>query len=67
MKRYSILKKIAIYYLMATVFMIASYVLLRMVYGAVNVSIFEWALIIFSAFTIGYVPVLIRLLRRSGG
>ena len=63
MKREVILKSAAIYYSKAAVFTVASYGLLLLIYGRTGISFFEWVLILLAAFTIGYIPTFIRLLR----
>lgn len=63
MKRKFILKGVAAYYAKAAVFTIASYGLLRLVFGNTGVSFIEWALILLAAFTVGYIPVFVGLLR----
>jgi len=63
MKREVILKSAAIYYAKAAVFTVASYGLLLLIYGRTGISFFEWVLILLAAFTIGYIPTFIRLLR----
>ncbi len=65
MKRNVVMKSVAMYYAKAAVFMIASYGLLLLIYGKTKLSFFEWVLILLAAFTIAYIPVLIRLLRRK--
>lgn len=66
MKRDSAVKGIVLYYLNAVIFVIASYAFLFLIYGQTRVSFFEWALIIFVAFTIGCIPGFIRLFRGGG-
>lgn len=51
------------YYAKAAVFTIASYGLLRLVYGHTGISFIEWALILLAAFTVGYMPLYVGLLR----
>jgi len=63
MKRGLILKSVAAYYAKAAAFTIASYMLLLLVYGRTGVSFFEWVLILLAAFTVGYIPSFIQLLR----
>lgn len=66
MKSKLILKSIAVYYAKAAAFAIASYGLLRLVYGHTGISFIEWALIVLTAFTVGYIPILVGLLRGKG-
>lgn len=63
MKRELLLKSVAVYYAKSAVFTVASYGLLLLVYGRTGISFFEWVLILLAAFTIGYIPSFIRLLR----
>ena len=63
MKSKLILKGVAVYYAKAAVFTIASYGLLRLVYGRTGISFIEWALILLAAFTVGYMPLFVGLLR----
>ncbi|MFN4160431.1 MAG: hypothetical protein ACK4FW_00360 [Stenotrophomonas sp.] len=63
MKREVFLKSVAIYYAKAAVFTVASYGLLLLIYGRTKISFFEWVLILLAAFTVGYIPTFIRLLR----
>lgn len=62
-----ILKGIAIYYAKAAIFAVASYGLLLLIYGRTGISFFEWIIILLMAFTIGYIPVFVRLLTNKGG
>jgi hypothetical protein len=57
------LKGVAIYYAKAAVFTVASYGLLLLIYGQTGISFFEWTLILLGAFTVGYIPNFVRLLR----
>lgn len=65
MKRELLLKNLAVYYAKAAIFTVASYGLLLLVYGRIGISFFEWVLILLAAFTVGYIPSFIRLLRRK--
>ena len=63
MKIKLILKGVAVYYAKTAVFTIVSYGLLRLVYGHTWISFIEWALILLAAFTVGYIPLFVGLLR----
>lgn len=58
-----ILKGVTVYYAKAIIFVIASYGLLRFVYGHTGISFIEWALILLAAFTVGYITLFVGLLR----
>lgn len=58
-----ILKGVTVYYAKAAVFTIASYGLLRLVYGHTGISFIEWMLILLAASTVGYIPIFVGLLR----
>jgi len=66
MNKYSIIKLVCIYYLQVAVFAIASFGLIFLLYGRAGISILQWLVIVFITFTIGYIPVIIRLLRCRG-
>lgn len=57
------LSAMAIYYLKASVFTLLAYGLLRALHGETGISFTEWAIIMFAAFTIGYLPTLFKTLR----
>lgn len=63
MKLEVVLRSVAIYYTKAAVFTVASYGLLLLIFGQMRLSFFEWVLILLAAFTVGYIPNFIRLLR----
>ncbi len=65
MKSKLALKDAAVHYAVAAIFTIASYGLLHLVYGKMGISFIEWVLILLTAFTIAYIPMLIRLFRRK--
>ncbi|MDR7067812.1 hypothetical protein J2X02_000629 [Pseudoxanthomonas japonensis] len=61
-RRRRILAAMAVYYLKASVFTMLAYGLLRAIHGETGISFAEWAIIMFVAFTIGYIPSFIKLL-----
>lgn len=65
MKREVVLKNMAIYYVKAMVFAVGSYWLVLLIYGRTKITFFEWAVVILVAFTIGYIPYFIKLLREK--
>jgi hypothetical protein len=56
-------RRIGIYVCQAALFAVLSYGLLLLIYGRVGISFFMWALITLVAFTISYVPTLLRMVR----
>lgn len=58
-----ILKGITVYYAKTAVFTVASYGLLRLVYGHTGISFIEWTLALLAAFAVGYIPIFVGLLR----
>ncbi|WP_367346572.1 hypothetical protein [Stenotrophomonas bentonitica] len=67
MKRGWVFRRVAIYYAKAAVFAVAAYGLLLAIHGQTKLSFFEWMLLMWLAFSIGYVPVFIRLIRGAQG
>lgn len=63
MNRRRMLSATAIYYLKASVFTLLAYGLLRVLHGETGISFTEWAIIMFVAFTIAYLPTLFKTLR----
>ncbi|KAF1708878.1 hypothetical protein CSC70_12310 [Pseudoxanthomonas kalamensis DSM 18571] len=55
-----IVRGVLIYYAQVAVFVVASYGLIRLLYGRTELSFLEWALILFIAFTLIYLPILVR-------
>lgn len=65
MLRRSTLAVVAIYYCAALIFTILSYGLLRLVYGRIEISFLEWIVIMFLAFTIGFIPNWMKMFRKK--
>lgn len=65
MKREVVLKNMAIYYVKTMVFAVGSYWLVLLIYGRTKITFFEWVVVILVAFTIGYIPNFIKLLREK--
>lgn len=63
MKREVVLKNMAIYYVKTMVFAVGSYWLVLLIYGRTKITFVEWVVVILVAFTIGYIPYFIKLLR----
>lgn len=66
MKLSIVLRAVFIYYVKAVAFAAFSYGLLLLIYGQTKMSFFSWVLILLVAFTIGYIPSFVRLLRGNG-
>ena len=66
-RRENILKSIAVYYAQVSVFILASYGLIYVIYGRIGISFLEWTLILMLAFTLGFIPNLVRFLRGNAG
>lgn len=49
-----------VHYLKALIFAVGGYLLIIAIYGGTRLSFFVWAAIVFLAFTIAYIPVLVR-------
>lgn len=63
--RKSIAKSVVIYYAQVVAFIVASYGLIFLLYGRTKLSFLEWALILLVAFTVGYLPYFVRLIRAN--
>jgi hypothetical protein len=61
-RRRRILSAVAVYYLKACVFTVVAYGLLRAIHGETGISFADWAIIMFVAFTIGYIPSFVKSL-----
>lgn len=59
------LRNLFIYYLKALIFSVGSYLLILVVYGGSRLSFFAWFGVVLLAFTIGYIPYLFQLVRKS--
>lgn len=64
-ERKRIARSIAIYYSQVAAFIVASYGLIFILYGRTKLSFLEWAIILLVAFTVGYLPHFVRMLRAS--
>lgn len=61
------LRDAAIYYVKAFAFAIGSYLLMMVIYGGSRLSFFAWTSVIFLAFTIAYIPYVVRGARDKRG
>jgi len=58
-----LLRDVGIYYSKAVLFALASYLLLFVVYGGVNMPLLGWSIVVVAAFTVAYIPFLVRSFR----
>ncbi|WP_202841028.1 hypothetical protein [Luteimonas saliphila] len=58
-------KQTAVFYLKTIAFAVATYLLLFVVYGGVNLSLLAWSVIVALAFTLAYIPSFIRFFKES--
>lgn len=61
-RRRRILSAMAVYYIKASVFTLLAYGLLCALHGETGISFAEWAIIMFAAFTIAYIPTFFKAL-----
>lgn len=61
-----IVRSIAVYYAQVVAFIFASYGLIFVLYGKTKLSFWEWAAILLVAFTVGYVPNIVRQIKGAG-